>query len=285
MKFIVDNYSYNASSQALYLHRYLNEKTDNKCYLNNNEIAMFDLLDNIQPDVYISQVGLLSRDLVYYIKQNSYNLNLLINVDNSKIGKILEVEEVLNENKIDFRFFGNMSGVNKVKTKKTPIFNLLDGFDINLEQEKSIWPKKIDYLVVTKYDVDISNIDTDKLLNRTFHVCSFDNASEINTTVLHAQHNLYHNYSSVIFANLEYGINQSFFDCIHNGCKALFCSKAYDQEINKTLCKLLKIESNFNFNHDDCIQEYDAVFDAVEKNHSSDRRVKSLLSQISESKR
>ncbi len=281
MKFIVDNYSGNATSQSLYIYKHISENTNHQCYLNNGQISTFDLLDDVKPEVYISNLSVLSRDVIQYIRQNQYDMKLMINIDNVKLGNILDVEEVLVDEKINFRFFGNLSGINPTKVRKTKIFNLLDGYDSNIESSKKVWDKKINHLIVVKSDVDITNIDLEKLKNKTFHVASFESTVEIHTNVIDAIKNLYHNYDSVIFANLEYGIPQPFFDCLYQNCKAFFVSKMYGKEINNTLTKILKINGNLNFNDDDKIEDFNEIFDTVKQNHSYVRRVNSLLSQVS----
>lgn len=282
MKFIIDNYSSNATSQALYLYSYINNLENHSCYLNNGDRYIFDILDEYTPDVYITSCHALSYDVIRYLESQKPTFKLMINVDSAKQGEVYTIEEALLNKKIDFQLFGNNTGKNKIMTKKMKIFNLIDGADLNIVQDKEYWKNKIDIMFVVEDSLDTMNVKhvAETLSNKTFHLASFTKPTEISTSIIDARKNLYHNYKNIVFAGLEHGIKQSFFEAILFGEKVYFVSKNDANDIDALIQKVFKLDISLNFLNENRLEDFEELRNAVLQKHTANSRCKSLLSQL-----
>jgi hypothetical protein len=281
MKFIIDNYSANHTSQALYLYNYIKNLGEHGCYLNNGDRYIFDLIDEHKPDVYITSCHALSYDIIRYLESEDHKFKLMINVDSAKQGEVYTIEEALLKKKIDFQMFGNNSGVDKLMTKKVKIFNLLDGADLNIVEEKEHWKQKIDIMFVIEDQIDIMNVKhlADNL-NTTFHLVSFLKPTEITTSIIEARRSLYHNYNYVVFAGLEHGLKQSFFEAILFGHKVYFVSKSKSENIDELIKRVFKLDISLDFLNPNRLDNFEELRNAILQKHTGGARSKSLLSQL-----
>lgn len=281
MKFIVDNYSGPQTSQALYLYQYIQQISGNDVFLNNGNRYIFDLMDEHNPDVYIASCHTLSYDVIRYLESERQNIILLINIDGAKQGEVYTIEDSLLSKKINFKLFGNNSAIEKVMTKKTKIFNLLDGADLNIVEHKEHWKNKINTMFVIEDSIDVMNIKSiaDKK-DRTFHLVSFNKPTEVTTSIIEARRVLYHNYDNIIFAGLEHGLKQYFFEAILFGSKVYFVSNNHAKEIDELIQRVFKLDISLDYHNNNRLEDFEELRNVILNKHTGHARAKSLLSQL-----
>lgn len=280
MKFLIDSYSNpTESTQSMYLHYHIDEMEEHRSYITNPHLPLFDTLDAFNPDVYITSIRTLRWDYIEYLKDNKLEIKTFINIDNSKIGDIYNLVEVLKENNVKARFFSNSTKKLEINIKISPI-PLMPAIDSNIKKyykdiEKNQWKNKIDYLVVS--DSIEASIPRD-IKNNTFHLYAMDGKGDLLETLVSCKNNMFHNYHNIIFTNLSSGITQMFFEALNSGTPTYYANPS--ENYDELLSKILKTEQTLNWIDKSKVTDFSNIKKHIQEKHKSENRVKSILSQL-----
>lgn len=269
MKFVIENYSNNKTTQPLYLHTGLdNQENISATLYENNTRSLFDMLDSTNPEYFITHASLLKRDHIEYCKQNN-NIKLIISVQNLQKKDIQNLDQVLHDNDINCPIlFLNSNVIPKIKHRN--IIRLMDCADSNLSKQKAI----VNYKLNRAYVVDqVHNIE-DKT---PYHVLSTNmelkDKVDICLPEIHLSA-LYSKYDEIIFLDIKDNVPQSFFDAILLGNKVIY--KSDDSDTNTMIENIFKHLTPRNIN--EC--NFQELKQLVEEKHTEKNRVKTLISQL-----
>lgn len=273
MKFLVENYASFQDTQALYLAKYLNKDGHDAFLWNKNTSSLYDVFDENNPEYYITQVQILSKDFAHYFNNVNSNLKLLLNVSGLNQTQIYEVETLILNSGLNCPFFFDCR--KDIKTKKIRYVNINHAYDESIMKQN----KLVDYNIETAIVVD--KVDQITTCDGSYHIVSTNkelaNIVDIVLPELHLSR-LYGNYETVIFKNIEDYVPQSFFDSIFYGNKTYYSSS--NPQVDEMINKMLKIESSLNVLHDNKLDDFSELKSYVEKKHGGQNRTKTLLSQL-----
>jgi len=277
MRIIVDDYMNPVSNtQSGYLYHALKDLKEHEVLMYNKKQPLFEVLDRFNPDIYITACSQASIDLPVWIKESGKDLKLFVNISNEKQGYIYEIESHFRRMGIDFTFFGDLSGVQKILTKKSKIVSLLNAVDENIIAEKKYFKEKIDCL----YFMDDKDA-IEEFKSETYHICSSKYVADIRFDLLTAVNSMFHNYKEVVFCNLEAGLSQAFFESLYRADKTYFISHEHTDKINETISKVMGGEYNLDYNSKDKLKDFSTIKETIKNKHTGTNRVKQLLSQCS----
>lgn len=273
MKFLIQNYASNHSTQALYLSNVINAENKHSARLWNSSTSLYDAMDSEKPDYLITHGYKLSKEYFSYIKNEKSATKLLLNVDDVPQNTVTALEEALIGNNIDCCFF--FSANPNVKTKKIRFVRINNCFDSNLANHSNL-SYKIDkaFIVNDKNQLEVN-------YDGSFHFLSCDanvkdyvdiNLPEMNIASLYA------NYEEIIFRNIKEYVPQGFFDAIALGNKVYYESD--DDEVHVMIDKLLKPEKSLNYNSEDKLLDFTKLKELIKDKHTCHNRTKTLLSQL-----
>lgn len=280
MKFLIDSYSNPVeSTQSMYFHYHIDQMEEHVSYITNPSLPLFDTLDAFNPDVYITSARTLRWDYIEYVKDNNIEIKTFINIDNTKLGDIHNIVETLKEQKINAKFFSNSSKKLGINMKISPM-SILPAVDNNLDiyyrdTPRIKWKNKIDYLIVTdSIEVQIPKIEK----NSSFHLYSSDSKGDLLETLVTCNNELFHNYHNIIFVNLNAGINQMFLQALISGTPTYYADS--NESHDEILSKVLKTEQTLNWMDKSKVTDFSSIRKHIKEKHSSENRVKSILSQL-----
>ncbi|NBO99198.1 MAG: hypothetical protein EBU90_03600 [Proteobacteria bacterium] len=274
MKFLIDNYCTDKSTQALYLYKNLNNHPDHEAFIRmNGETSIYDAFDKIKPDIYITSIFLFARDTIEYLKENkNTNIQIILCANEANQDMINKVEETFTENNIPCLFI--FSNDSSIKTSKFRFVHLPECADLNNPSEN--FPQyKIDKAVFVN---KITNIPK---YNGTFHVLSTNTNIRNNVDIslpVHIISNLYNRYETIVFNDMQNCIPQAFFDAVARGNKVYY--DVENKEIDELFKKIFKLDKSLNFNDPDRLDNFDSFRQIVLDKHLCTNRTKTLLSQI-----
>jgi len=283
MKILIDNYStpFDKSTQSLSFSKLLSNQDEHTCLVNDFSKNIFDLFDEYTPDIYITSINTITTHSLQYIVESRKEIQLLINVDNSKYAYMKQAVEILKENKIKAIFFGeNINGC-LAREKTIKIIGALDEF---LDVKKIDFSNNINYLVLCSNVEQIEKEmgDISKKQNITFHVAAQGVKADF-TNDIQLIKSIAHNYDSIIFSDLSPCLSQCFFECL--GLSRSISAVSHESEnINTTISKIMK--KDLHICHDDLITAInnptlitDDVKQTVRDKHTYSSRLKTILSQ------
>jgi len=280
MKFIIDNYTTNSSSQSLYFAEHINAMEEHQVYmLRQGRESIFDAFDRFQPDVYITSTSLLSKDAVAYISQ-SKNIDLIVSVNDASNSDVVEIETALLQNKIQCPFFiSNLRDEKKPMTKKTKVIRFMECCDTNFDADVGV-----DYCI-DKLIVVGGKTETVRNYNGTFHVASHntDIAKVVDICLpINLMVSIITKYKEIIFQDIGDYLPQLFFHCLAAGIPTYYDIENIEQSkiVDATCDKVFGIGNKLNYTSSDKITNFSSLKETVLEKHTSARRVKSLLSQI-----
>lgn len=279
MKFVIDQYSTNFCSQPEYIARAIQQHEEHEVFVNDFTIPVFDFLDRVDPDVYITHVSRLSRDVVYYIKESKKDIHLFICNDNSKYGTAKKTFENLVELGVKHRVFSNQSGFNKISFTPKNTISLLPATELNLLDETMKWNKEFDMLVVADSKEKLQESKC-KINAKYYHVLPLDGLGDISATAGLRFANLAQNYKEILFTEMEKGVDELFFQSLLYGNKVYFYSDMNADKIDDMLKRILKIEDTLDYTKDNKLQDFSKIKTIVKEKHSSQQRLKTILSQL-----
>lgn len=274
MKFLVQNYSSEYSTQALYLSRCLNEQEEYSSVLWNNSCSLYDIMDKEKPDYFITSAFMLSKDFVYYVNSSNFvprDIKLLLNIDGVSQDVVNSLENSLVSNNIKCPFF--FSNNHNIKTNKIRLVNINNAYDVYLSQKSTIQYNIGKAIIInskeqaTKYD-------------GSYHILAINNdLSEVADIVLPESRlcALYHNYDEII-VHIEDIVPQAFFNAIMYGNKVYY--KSSNKEVKTSIEKLLRTDASLDYDDANRQTDFSEIKKTVKERHSSYNRVKTLLSQL-----
>lgn len=272
MKFLVQNYSSEDNTQALYLARGLSEQEGYSGVLWNNSCSLYDIMDKEKPDYYITSAFMLSTDFIHYAKNHLiFEMKLLLNVDGVSQDIINNIEISLENNKIKCPFF--FSHNKNVKTKNVRFININNAYDAYLSHKSNI-KYKIDKAIIASSKNHIQEYEG------SYHVLSQNkDMVEVADIVFPESQlcSLYHNYKEII-VNIDDVIPQVFFDALMYGDKVYY--KSPNKEIKNDIKKILRTDSILDYEDPNKTNDFSDIKKTVAERHSSRNRVKTLLSQL-----
>lgn len=282
MKFLIDNYSNYNTTQPLYFHAHINEFEEHLCHLkSDNTISMYDLFDRFNPDVYITSANKISKDAVMYLKENQkdQDIKLAICIQHVKNNEILAIEELLKKHNITCSFFFlNCDKKNKPITKNTNVVIIQDATDINLSLSLDI-----DFNIDKAFIIDKQTKFKER--HGSYHVITTNpelkEISDFNLPI-NLLIAMYSKYEEIIFTNLQDHITQSVFDAITHGKKVYYDidDKDVANRLDEIFDKTFGVGSRMNYKNVNKLEDFTTIKNIVNEKHNSQKRTKSLLSQI-----
>lgn len=272
MKFLVENYATNNSTQALYLAKTINASPEHQASLWNGSASIYDIMDKEKPDYYITSAHKLSRDFVHYTK-NVRSIGLILSVDGLDQSSISSLEESMYESGIDCAFF--FSSDPNIKTKKYRFVQMLNAYDDNLVRNNDGIKYKIDKAVFVNDKEDVKEYEG------TYHFISNDTKiSDVADITLpeNMLFILFKNYDTVIFKNIKNSIPQSFFDAIMQSNKVYY--ENIDDNTKEMLNKVLQTTGSLDYNDPNKIQDFSEIKKHILNKHTPSNRAKKILSQL-----
>lgn len=280
MKFVIDNYADYNSSQALYMHKCIEEQEGQECIaINERTMSLFDFMDRNKPDCYITSANKFSKDALLYLSENK-NIQLILSVSNSQNSEILELESILLDAKVSCPFFiTNVMDGYIPFTKKIKILRIMEAVDLNLDNDIGI-----DYNI-DKAIVVMNDVEKIRRYNSTFHVMSSNtNLSQVVDVILpvHMMKASFVHYNEIIFQDFEKCIPQSFFESLAMGKKTYYDLQDKDKadKIDSIMDKIFKIGNSLNYSKPNKMEDFTELQAKVLEKHSSNNRAKTLLSQV-----
>ena len=264
MRFLIDNYASNDSTEPYYLNATLNNIEGCVSHIWNRNIGAYDIFDMTKPDIFIAQKDKISMDAARYISENK-NIGMIINITGFTNNELLDLENVVSKHNLSVPFVFN-NGFDKLKSNKINVVNILRGSDIYLLPVEKL-EYKIDKAIIVQNKSQI-----DHKYSGTYHYLSTNdnlvNEVDIVQPVMRIQ-NIYANYSEIIFKPFYGVVPQIFFDAILNHSNVSYeCDGS-----EKSKLTIEKINSILGEDR----SEWQKV---VKSKHTCLNRTKSLLSQL-----
>lgn len=274
MKFLIQNYTSQHSTQPLYLSNVINANKEHAAKLwDSSSLSLYDVMDYEKPDYFVTHGYRLSKDYLHYVKNEKSLVKLLLNVDDIPQNTITAIEDTLINNGLECCFF--FSANHNVKLKKIRFVSVNNCFDSNLVTQTNL-SYEIDkaFVVNSKNQLNVN-------YDGSFHFLSCDadmkdhvdiNLPEINMCAL------YKNYREIIFRNIGEYIPQAFFDAIAMGNKVYYESD--DEKVHSMIDKMLKPEKTLNYNDENKLVDFIKLKESINDKHTCINRTKTILSQI-----
>ncbi len=285
MKFVIDNYASSSNTQALYLHKHISDNPHHEVVMNTFDTPVYDIMDTVKPNVFITSCNTMSKDLFMYMKefQKKDNIKLLINTDESKIAHIDKVNSMLKEDNVEYKFFGSLNNPHMSKEVQNKSFRLPNCTDINIERDdnpETKWFKKINNLVVVDSKEELEKLES-VINNTTYHVLCKKSSmiNDINFDIVGLCKHIFQNYDQVIFSNLDDSLHQMFFESLSRAAKTYFVSEK-SKDLSNKISKVLGDSVNLDVLDKDRTRDFGSIKKTVQKRHTSANRTKSLLSQL-----
>lgn len=280
MNFIIDNYTTNEDTQALYFHNSLSSFEHKSKLFDPKKESLYDVFDTHNPDIYITHGYRVSQDLIHYLHNNEETIDVLINIQSMKLDDVNNLSSFLFKNNIHSSFFFlNVDQNDLPKIKDRNIINVLSAADTNLLNQKPSIEYKMKKGVIVN---DRSQIKDYKCPHH--YISTFDSNKDFVDFMLPeiVLAPLFKCYETIIFRSFNGYIPQAFFDAIMFGCKVYFDldDKKQQDNINNLLTKMLKIQQTLDFKDGDRLQEFESLKTLIMDKHTNVNRVRTLLSNI-----
>lgn len=279
MKFLIENYSTPDSTQPLYFNKHLNETSEHRSILRQNNASIFDIFDTIRPDVYISSFNTLSKDALLYLQENKH-IKFLMSIDGLQQQHFLKLEDILQSYEVSCHFFFSVSG--QSYSRKYRFVSIRHAADINIKQDLSIVYKAEKCIIVNKDD---PSRNYKKDYNGTYHVIT-NNQSLLKKSDAYLpitlMPSIYNMYEEIIFTDIGSELPQSFFDALYYGKRVYYDIKNENiaQKIDDAVSHIFGVNNVLNYNAPNKLEDFSAVKNIVNEKHLSTNRTKTLLSQL-----
>jgi hypothetical protein len=274
MKFLIDNYSSHDSTQPLYLNSAVNAISKCESIIRHKDQSIYDAFDQYQPNIYITHAGLISMDLIHYIKENpSKDISMLVSVYGMNQDNINRVDMAIKEHSLPCKFLFNTKPFNVKHSKALVVKNAAD---INITKDLNL-SYRLDKAIFIFNQSDIKEYDS------PYHLISNNNKLvnivDICSSELYLA-SIFSNYQTMIFENLPIDIPQAFYDAI------LFCDKVYytsdNPEVDTIVGKIFKPDASLNYNHPEKLNDFSDIKKHLKQKHLGYNRLATLLSQLPE---
>tara|TARA_B100000131_G_scaffold308961_1_gene338899 strand:- start:330 stop:1169 length:840 start_codon:yes stop_codon:yes gene_type:complete len=276
MKFLIDNYASNESTQPLYFDHSLKELNHDCSLVNLGDCSVFDALDTIDPEFVIISAHRFHRHLIAYLQQNpEKNIKIILNVDYiSNVDLDLLLQFLSNQNvDVLFAFTSNYSMPQTIG--RLNVLKMLPAADNN-EIMKTDFEYRIDKAII------VDSLTSDISDSKSFHVVSTRSELADKVDICSASvalRGLYKNYDEVIIKDMKQ-ISQVFLEAILNGNKVYYDNKDQDEDLAKTINNIFKLDIDLNYSSKNKTTNFDDIKKAITEKHLGLNRTKTLLSQI-----
>lgn len=280
MNFIIDNYTTNEDTQALYFHNSLSSFGHKSKLFDPKKESLYDVFDTHNPDIYITHGYRVSQDLIHYLHNNDKIIDVLINIQSMKLDDVNNLSNFLFKNNIHSSFFFlNVDQNDLPKIKDRNIINVLSAADTNLLNQKPSIEYKMKKGVIVN---DKSQIKDYKCPHH--YISTLDSNKDFVDFMLPeiVLAPLFKCYETIIFRNFNGHLPQSFFDAIMFGCNVYFDldDKQKQESVNTLISKLLKLDKVLDFNDENKLKDFNELKAFIMEKHTNLNRVKTLLSHI-----
>lgn len=253
MRFLISNYSTPWNTEPFYFNASLS-MIEQPCKLFNiQQSSIYDEFDSFNPEVFITHISHLSKDIMHYILNNK-KIKLLVSTSNIDMSKLDEFSDSLKNSNIPVSFFGDQD----IKLTNNPYIRVPQAADIFLNSGNKTYD--IEKLIFVDKEEDIIE------LNGTYHYTSC-NQSLVNSVdfilPINILNTLFQNYKEVVFKGNAYIGSQLSFNAIYSGAKVTF-----DTKISEDLDRI------------DSIFKGGKLLSSVKNRHTCLHRIKTLLSWL-----
>lgn len=270
MKFLISNYSTPWNTEPFYINAAL-LAAGQKCKIFNiQQSSIYDEFDSFNPDVLVTHISHLSKDIIHYVLNNQNKLSLFVNVNNVETSKLEEFANSLNDRKINITFFGDQD----IKLTNNNYIKLMSSADIFLNNTGVKY--SIQKLIFVDKEKDIVE------LNGTYHYtsCNQNLIDKVDFVLpINIMCTLFSNYKEIIFTGEAYIGSQISFNAIYSGTKVIFDTKESNslEKIND-IFKGAKLLSSVKNKHT-CLHRTKSLFSSLnskEINDSLEREIEKL---------
>jgi len=205
MKFIIENYSTEFTTEPLYFTECLNKIGCETVLWNPKEISTFDIYDIVAPDVIVASLASITLDL-FKVLRGKGNTELIINVSEASQNEISALEEAVKVNGINCPLiFGD--GVGDQYKTNLKYLHILKGADIFLQNQDNRLPDySIDKAFMIEEDDEIAS-------SGSYHVVGLRKDIKADIMVpVSAFYQICKNYKKIIFKKTNTALSQFFFD-------------------------------------------------------------------------
>jgi len=210
MKFILENYADEFTTEPMYFTECLNRVGCETTLWNPSEVSTFDIYDIVSPDVMVVKLTSMTLDL-FKVLRGKKNTELVVNVSGASQDEISALGEAVKANGINCSLiFGDKIG-DRYKTK-LKYLHVLKGADIFLQNQGNALPTYlIDKAFMIEKDADIS-------ASGSYHVVGLNKDLKCDITVpATAFYQLCQSYGEIIFRKTSTDLTQFFFDAYFYG--------------------------------------------------------------------
>lgn len=254
MRFLISNYSNAWNTESYYFNAGLNLIEGVKSEIFNSQQSVYDNFDRINPNVFITHLSQISKDVVHYISQNK-KIKLVVNTNGIDPKMIENVNSALSSQNIDISFFG----WDDIKIDKVKHYKILPGADIFLAKpQKQYSISKLIFVNSKDNVVDMEGTYHYATINQ---IISNDVDFFLPITVLNT---IFSSYDEIVFKDKSCIGSQLSFNAIYSGTKVIFDTK-----------------DSSDLDRIDSIFKGQKLLSSVKNKHTCLHRLKSLLSQLS----
>ena len=279
MKIAIENFSTTEDTQCLYLSNAFNSIGHESIIFDQTKTSIYDIFDSYKPEIYITHAFRFSKDVLYYIENNNYDVDILLNINNVTPSNVVNFDKFFEERNIESSFFFTSSGKKNLPKMNRNILSLSHAADINL---LNIQPS-------IEYSIDKAIFFSDKVETReyegTYHTISNNPHIKDNIDIYLPEMSLaplYKCYDEIIFNDFKGFFNQAFFDAVAIGSKVYF--DIIDPQkidlLNTSINRLFKEDFNLVYSSSDKLNSFTQLRNIILERHSPINRANSLLSNI-----
>lgn len=215
MKTLFQNYCSVLSTEAMYLHRCLQEAGEQAVLWNSNTQSAFDTFDFVKPDMFISHFRFLTNDIIKYLS-GSKNIGVALNVTGATKEQIEQIESLSSAINLVSMFTNLYECNDNLKGVRSKIKGIYPAADIFLPSMPTP-----DYKIKKCF---FSLDDNEQLRSESekedeYHVISFtaqphDNYSDMNLDITSAV-SFYKKYETChLVGDVNFVSSQILFDCL-----------------------------------------------------------------------
>jgi len=216
MRILFDNYTTLASSESSYLHRVLNQSGIESAYWADKRISTYDILDSVQPNVFVTHYRSITQDLLTYL-QNNNKVDLVLNIGGIAGNEMSSLEGMIKELNIKcpLVFSGD---IKPVKPKELKFEEMLPAADLFFPITPPAQSNTVSCGVVCQSKNDlVTDFIKDKEVYHLLGVTSQKELSpELDLAVdIRGMCEITHIYNQVVLVgNIRFVTSQLFFDAL-----------------------------------------------------------------------
>ena len=279
MKIAIENFSTTEDTQCLYLSDAFNSLGHESIIFDQTKNSIYDIFDSYKPDIFIAHAFRLSNDLLHYIENNNYDVDILLNISQVPAKAVVDFDQFFDEKNITSSFFFTSSDSKNLPKKNRNILSLRHAADTNLLKINPSIIYSIDKAVFISEKIDIKDY------GETYHTITNNLQLKDIVDIYLPEMSLaplYKFYKEIIFTDFNGFFPQAFFDAIAIGTKVYFdiVESQKIEELNRELNKLFKEDVNLIYSDENKLTNFTQLYNIVLEKHTPINRAKSLLSNI-----